>query len=473
MRYNAFFGELPINAFKPRPSGGMTLEGGGNPLTRVSNAINTAIEDVGNVGQSLIDTARNHPLETAALIAGGYYFAPELGAWIGSDGSALVGDAAGVEAGAVATTLNNLETAQAIEAATPSSWADTVAPSYSSGSSFGGGSGGYGYASAPTVADVAPAVTAPAVADVAVPTIADIGATSAPAVENAYTAAQDALDATGMSNAGGTTLGPVSNSLAQLAYPAANAAAGAATGSTLSSLLPYMTAANLGAGLLQSNAAKNAADIQSAAAQNATALQGQMFNTINQQQAPYRTAGYQALNNINALGAGPYVQYDASGNPIGTGQGSGYLTHQFNASDLAAGLAPNYDFMLKQGQITNQRAANAAGGGLSGNALQGLNKFTQDYAGNAYQNAFSNYQTQRGNIYNTLAGIAGIGQAGQSASNAAGTNYANQASSLGVGSAGAQAAGQIGQANALSNTANNIMNMYTLSSLLGQRGTVA
>ena len=152
--------------------------------------------------------------------------------------------------------------------------------------------------------------------------------------------------------------------------------------------------------------------------------------------------------------------------------GSGYLQHQFNAADLAAGLAPNYDFMLQQGQMANQRAANVGGGALSGNTLQGLQKYTQDYAGNAYQNAFTNYQTQRSNIYNTLAGIAGIGQTGQTATNTAATNATNATTQLGIGSAAAQAAGQTGSSNAYSNAINNVINQYTLASLLNQRGAV-
>ena len=144
----------------------------------------------------------------------------------------------------------------------------------------------------------------------------------------------------------------------------------------------------LGSALIGSNAAQNAANAQSQAAQQGIDLQRQMFNTINQQQAPYRSAGYNALNQLGGLGTGTYQQYDAAGNPISTGTGTGYLTKQFGPADLTAGLAPNYDFMLQQGQMANQRAANVGGGALGGNALQGLQKYTQDYAGNAYQNAF-------------------------------------------------------------------------------------
>jgi hypothetical protein len=233
-------------------------------------------------------------------------------------------------------------------------------------------------------------------------------------------------------------------------------------------------------GTLQSNAATEAAQIQAAAADRAIAAQQKNFETINAQQAPYRAAGYTSLNNIANLTSGQTPQYDANGNVVKDANGnpvmntgSGYFQKQFDASDLAKGLAPNYDFMLGQGQMANQRAANMGGGALGGNALQGLNRFTQDYAGNAYQNAFNNFQTQRGNIYNTLAGIAGIGQTGQNATNTAATNATNATTQLGVGAAGAQAAGTVGSANAYNNAINNATNNYTLASLLNQRGNVA
>lgn len=251
------------------------------------------------------------------------------------------------------------------------------------------------------------------------------------------------------------------------------AGAGAAAGTGLGTALGLGALASGVGGILNANAAKDAAATQAAAANAATQSQMDMFNKINAQQAPYRAAGYNALNQLGGLGSGQYQMYDANGNPTGMGTGSGYLQHQFDATDLAKGLAPNYDFMLQQGQMANQRAANVAGGGLGGNALQGLNKFTQDYAGNAYQNAFQNYQTQRNNIYNTLAGIAGIGQTGQTATNTAAQNATNAATQLGIGSAAAQAAGTVGSTNAYTGALNNAVNNYTLASLLNQGGRVA
>ena len=278
----------------------------------------------------------------------------------------------------------------------------------------------------------------------------------------------------------GTGANAIGNTLSNIntGVTAANVA-NAATGNTLADILPYTTGAGVISSVIGANAATSAADTQAAAAKAAIDQQQANFNTINQQQAPYRSAGYTALNDIAGLTTGKTPQYDASGNivkdaagnPVMT-TGTGYLQHQFDASDLKNGLAPNYDFMLQQGQMANQRAGNVGGGGLSGNTLQGLQKYTQDYAGNAYQQAFNNYQTQRTGIYNTLASIAGIGQTGQTATNTAATNATNAATQLGVGSAAAQAAGQTGAANAYSNALGNVTNNYTLAALLNQGGKV-
>jgi len=451
MRYNAFYGELPLEAFKPI-GGRMRLYGGGDPISAVSDAVQGAINTVSDIGVSIDQTIRDvlpGGWTTAALLAGGYYYAPEIGAYLNAATGETVPLSQVADAGAVATPV----TQGTVTATALPPLADVVAPAV-------------GSATGTALANVA----APAVAPVVAPTVAP-GVTSTALGDMAATGA-----------GGGVTAGGVGGVEGALGAQAAiNAATPAANSSILSSLIPstpmgQIAAAQgltgLGSALIGSSAAQKAADIQSAAAQNATALQGQMFNQINQQQAPYRTAGYNALNQLGGMGAGQYQQYDAAGNPTTMGTGSGYLTKQFGPADLAAGLAPNYDFMLQQGQMANQRAANVGGGAIGGNALQGLNKFTQDYAGNAYQNAFNNFQSQRTGIYNTLAGIAGIGQTGQTSTNQAATNLANAQSQLGVGSAAAQAAGNIGTASAYGNALSGLGSGLTLASLLNQRGNV-
>jgi len=211
------------------------------------------------------------------------------------------------------------------------------------------------------------------------------------------------------------------------------------------------------AGLYNASATREAMQQAIGAQQAATASsQGTLGNIYNQQlgyQAPYQAAGVGAVNQLAGM--------------------TPYLTHQFNAADLQAGLAPNYDFMLQQGQQANQRAANVGGGALGGNALTGLNQFTQNYAGNAYQNAFNNYQSQRQNIYSDLAGIAGIGQTANVGAGAAGTNYGQGTVGLNTGLANAQAANILGQAQVGAGGVTNAANTAFLATLLGQNTPTA
>jgi hypothetical protein len=462
MRYNAFFGELPINAFKPI-GGKMTLHGGGNPISAVTDAIS-------NIGDSfsdaVIDPIKDNwvdlrdSAEEAAVVAGNYYLPGSslLTSQLVTQGAqdqlnSDVGKVANLAAGGYGGYQGNLANYGELAGG-------------STGTQFSGelpnGYTPYQDPSVTTLGNVAGTTE---------------GMTSGNALsglgENAYTAAQDATDLAGVSNAGGAGLTGVGAIGAANMYPAVNAAAGAAAGSSLSSMLPYMAAGQVASGVLGANAAQQGASMQADAANNAIALQQKNFNTINQQQTPGRAAGANAFNTLGSLGSGTYGMYDQAGNQTGAGTGTGYLQHQFDTQDLTNGLSPNYQFQLGQGQMANQRTANAGGGALGGNALQGLNKYTQDYAGNAYQQAFNNYQTQRTGIYNTLAGIAGLGQNAQNSTNTAATNATNAASQLGIGSAAAQAAGTTGVANALGNSANSVVNNYTLASLLNQGGRVA
>jgi len=333
---------------------------------------------------------------------------------------------------------------------------------------------------APEITKIADLAAAPATTANDAGIAAGAAGTAAGGAGTALSNVNPALDAaTGFGPTAASGALPSVGGIANGIGGAAGAAAGAGAGAALKDILPYTAGAGVISSVIGANAATSAADVQSAAAKAAIDQQQANFNTINQQQAPYRAAGYTALNDIAGLTTGKTPQYDASGNvvkdaagnPVMT-TGSGYLQHQFDATDLKNGLAPNYDFMLQQGQMANQRAGNVGGGGLSGNTLQALQKYTQDYAGNAYQQAFNNYQTQRTGIYNTLASIAGIGQTGQTATNTAATNATNAATQLGVGSAAAQAAGQTGAANAYSNALGNVTNNYTLAALLNQGGKV-
>ena len=238
--------------------------------------------------------------------------------------------------------------------------------------------------------------------------------------------------------------------------------------------MPFIALAITGNALLTANASRNAANAQVNAANRATDIQREQFNLVNEQQAPYRGYGYTALNQIGGLLGGQTPTYDAQGKPVldANGkpvmqQGSGYLTRQFGPEDLKTSLAPNYEFMLKEGQRAARQRLNAGGSGGS-DIDRGITKFAEDYASNAYQQAFNNFSAQRKDIYNTLAGIAGIGQTGQTATNTAASNYGTNASNLMTGIGNAQAAGAIGSANAYGNAFGQIGGRSYLSDLTRQ-----
>jgi hypothetical protein len=215
---------------------------------------------------------------------------------------------------------------------------------------------------------------------------------------------------------------------------------------------------------MQADAATSAAQTQAAAADKASAQQRAMFDIINAQQAPYRGVGYGALNTIGSMLPGQQMQYDAQGNPTAPITGTGYLTKPFTSADLIANLDPSYQFMREQGLGATGQAMNVGGGGSNVNLAQ--TKFAEDYAKTGAQQAFNNFSAQQSNIYNRLAGIAGIGQAGQTQANTAGTNAANAMGQLGVGAAGAIGAGQVGSANAYAGGLQGIGSAGTLAALL-------
>jgi hypothetical protein len=209
-----------------------------------------------------------------------------------------------------------------------------------------------------------------------------------------------------------------------------------------SALLGYMGSRK------QAKAAESASQLQYEATSDAAKQQREMFDILNAQQAPYREAGYGALNQINTM----LPQF----------------TKEFTSADLIRNLDPSYQFMLQQGLGATGQAMNV-GGGCS-NVDLARQRFAQEYAKTGAQQAFNNYQSQQSNIYNRLSNLAGIGQAAQSQANTLGSNTANALSQLGIGGASALGAGQVGAANAMAGAYGGIGNALTLSSLLTPQG---
>jgi hypothetical protein len=203
---------------------------------------------------------------------------------------------------------------------------------------------------------------------------------------------------------------------------------------------------SIAGGLIGASGARRAAETQAAAAREAIAQQQRMFDIQNEQQRPYREAGYSALSDIAGM--------------------KPYLTKQFGQEEFQAGIDPSYNFRLAQGNLATTNALNRAGGLVSGNALQGLTDYGQGAASQEFQNAFNRFQTQRGNIYNTLAGIAGIGQTAQKQTSDLAQNVSGNIGQATIGIGNAMAGGQIGAANALSGGFQGAGNSYMLGNLL-------
>jgi len=209
-------------------------------------------------------------------------------------------------------------------------------------------------------------------------------------------------------------------------------------------------AAVLGGAYMSSQGAQNAANTQA--------------NAASQQQSNLLAAGQQASQQFT-----PYANYGAT--PLASLTANNpYFNQQFTAADLKSNLAPNYQFML--GQVLGATSENVNVGGGGSNANMARTKFAEDYASNAYQNAFNNFQAQRGNIAAIDLANTGVGLAGSTGSANAQLGTATNIANLGIGSANATAASQIAQGNIYGGAANSLGGIgYATASQLGAQNT--
>lgn len=154
------------------------------------------------------------------------------------------------------------------------------------------------------------------------------------------------------------------------------------------------------------DASQSAANAQSQAAAQAVAEQKRQFDINQANQAPWLTAGKNALAQLT------------SGN--------------FDVRNT-----PGYDFRLSEGLKSLDRTAASRGGLLSGAALRGATRYGQDYASNEYTNA-----------YNRIASQAGLGQTAANNLGSYGQQYASNVGNILGQGANATASGYVGSANA-------------------------
>lgn len=259
-------------------------------------------------------------------------------------------------------------------------------------------------------------------------------------------------------------------------------------------------AASLIGSAIASSSASDAGDAQAGGANAGAQYQKQMYDTTRGDLSGYRKAGNSATNYLSSmLGLDPTGYYQdqyknhlnqqgyglpenwvanpdeawAYGNAQGNVDSSqfGSLLRPFSASDLKSNLAPNYDFMLGQGQTATNNLSNLSGGVISGNALKGINDYTQNYAQNAYQQAYNNYNTNQSNIFNRLSSIAGLGENASAQTGTIGSNTANGVSGALQNAGTATAGGIVGSGNAMSQGLNNAASWYKLGNISNGSGS--
>jgi hypothetical protein len=210
-----------------------------------------------------------------------------------------------------------------------------------------------------------------------------------------------------------------------------------------------MAAVSIGSGIMQSNAARDAARMQADSASRAMEQERAMYEQSRADLGPYRETGYTALKDIERM--------------------KPFLTSQFGPQEFAQYLDPSMAFRQRLGTQATERLANIGGGAISGNTMRALTDYGQNLASTEYGNAFNRFQTERGNIYNTLANIAGMGQGAVNTGVNAGQGFAAGQTGLITGGAAAQAAGTVGASNALAGGFQGASNAYLLNQFMNNR----
>jgi hypothetical protein len=209
----------------------------------------------------------------------------------------------------------------------------------------------------------------------------------------------------------------------------------------------------LGAAALGALSSNKAAKTQASAAGQAAELQKSQYEQTREDQAPYRTAGYNALAEMQRT--------------------AGNVPGAFKFGNEAMYQDPGYAFRLSEGQKALDRSAAARGGLISGGALKAATRYGQDMGSQEYQAAYNRaltgYNTgvaSENQLYNRQAGLAGIGQTATNLVGQAGQNYAtNAGNAMGAG-AQAAASGYMGMANAAGQGVGQYLNYTSNNNLI-------
>lgn len=196
-------------------------------------------------------------------------------------------------------------------------------------------------------------------------------------------------------------------------------------------------------GLLQYDAADKAADAQLAGVNAGIGETRRQYDQNRQDLAPYRTAGYSALDKLSSLI-------------------DGY--RPFDGSELEDD--PGYLFGLNAGKDAIEQSAAARGGLFSGRTMKDLARYATDYAGTKFNERGAFRLGERAQRYNELAGLTGTGQTAAMGGAQLGANASATIADLYGSGGAARAAGMVGGANALGNAFSNAGNLYYQQSML-------
>lgn len=232
---------------------------------------------------------------------------------------------------------------------------------------------------------------------------------------------------------------------------------GIATGTALA--IGLGTAASAGTAIYganeQAGAAESAQNLQAQEAQNALQFQENQYNTEQTETAPYRTAGVNAVGQLNSLLQSPFVAPTAA----------------------QAENTPGYQFQLQQGEQALNRGAAASGGLLSGGTAKAEDLYAQGVASTNYQNVYQNALQQYLANYNTKLGVAGLGAGVTTQGLQLGQEAAQNAGNIDL-TTGAQQGQDIQNAayqtasgyNAAGNSLNSLSQLGLLNSILNPSG---
>ena len=206
--------------------------------------------------------------------------------------------------------------------------------------------------------------------------------------------------------------------------------------------------AGLASAYMGSQASQSAAQTQANAAGQATASNNANLERQIGINAPFVTAGTNAMNKLSAQA--PYTP----------------SAFNFQAD-------PGYAFTLEEGNKQLNATAAARGGLISGNALTAAQQYGQGLGSTYYQQAYGNYLSKNAQdlqAYNVNTSnnqfLTNIGQASANNTGAAiGTTAASNASNI-IGAGNATAAGQVGSANTYTSALNNGVNAYQTNALI-------